>query len=136
MSIGGTGHAGIPETKSRESQITRINKSRHFSHMFNTILIHRPTIYCTEDSSHGKMLLHAGPHFRKTVRSSLPLPRFTCSPELLKSELAYLSSGTPSDQGKEKTTTLHCCAIDRCKGGSLQHFISESSGKDNSLETQ
>lgn len=82
------------------------------------------------------MLLRAGPHFMKTVGSSLLLPRFTCSPELLKSELTYLSSGTPSDQGKKKATTLHYCTVDSCKGGSLQHFISEGSEKDNFLETQ
>lgn len=71
------------------------------------------------------------------MRSSLPLPRFTCSPELLKSALAYVSSGTPSDQGRKRQPRFSlCCAIDRCKGGSLQHFISESSGKDNFLETQ
>ena len=129
MSVGGTGHTGMPETKSRESQITRINRSRHSPHIFNTIVIYRPTTYCTEDSSHRKMLQRAGPRFRKTMSSSLLLPRFTCSPEFLKSELAYLRSGTSFDQGKEKTTMLHCCTIDRCEGGSPQHFILRVQGR-------
>lgn len=52
-SVGGTGHAGVPETQEQRDKSQGLIKVGIFI-TFNAILIHRVRINCSEDSSHRK----------------------------------------------------------------------------------